>query len=185
MHGCGRPDKAGRYPCGYLGKRSDLCSHPIWDVPVGFEYIPLVGRRCLTRPKSDNGRRIVPIIPQLGTVIHRYLELVKDGPNPYGLIFREPDGKPIERAVDIASFRDLLGRAGIPNPEKRYGHDCRSSAISLMFSAGVDPGKIRRIFGHSSIIMSEYHRRVPKEELLEGMEAIGDKLDLKQIEWKA
>ena len=50
---------------------------------------------------------------------------------------------------------------------------------------GVDPGKIQRIIGHSSLAMSEYYRRVPKEELFEGMETIGDRLDLKQIEWKA
>ncbi len=41
------------------------------------------------------------------------------------------------------------------------------------------------IFGHSSIVMSEYYRRVPREGLLASMESIGGMLDLKQIEWKA
>lgn len=79
----------------------------------------------------------------------------------------------------------MLAKAGVPSPETRYGHECRNSVVSLLFSMGVDPGKIQRIIGHSSLAMSEYYRRVPKEELFEGMETIGDRLDLKQIEWKA
>lgn len=182
LHGCGSPDKDGRYPCGY--KQGRFCPSGIPDVPVGFDMIPLSGRWFLTRPKSHTGR-VVPIIPQLGTVVHRYLEAVKDEPNPYGLIFHRPDGTPIDKNDDIISFRALLSKAGVPSPETRYGHECRNSVVSLLFSMGVDPGKIQRIIGHSSLAMSEYYRRVPKEELFEGMETIGDRLDLKQIEWKA
>lgn len=49
----------------------------------------------------------------------------------------------------------------------------------------VDAGIIQRIVGHSSVEMSEHYRTVPVEDLMRGMETIGDGLDLKQIEWKA
>lgn len=127
----------------------------------------------------------MPIIPQLGIVLHRYLVAVKDMPNPYGLVFREPDSRPIDALDDRALFRDLMRKAGIPDYEHRYVHECRNSVVSLLFSMGVDAGIIQRIVGHSSLAMSEHYRTVPIEDLMHGMETLGDKLDLKQIEWRA
>lgn len=181
LHGCGKADGRGVYPCGW--KNGSCCPKGVWDTPPGFDMIPLLGTLCLTPPKTRTGR-VVPIIPPLGTVMHRYLELVKDEPNPFGLIFHDVNGSPLDKKKDLEGFRRLLAKAGVPHPEKRYGHECRNSVVSLLFSMGVDPGKIQRIVGHSSLQMSEYYRRVPKEELLAGMETLGDKLDLKQIEWK-
>ena len=128
----------------------------------------------------------MPIIPQLGTVVHRYLEATENIiPNPYNLIFRTREGLPLSALDDRATFRDLMRRAGIPDYENRYGHECRNSVVSLLFHMKVDPGIIQRIVGHSSVEMSEHYRTVPVEDLMRGMETIGDKLDLKQIEWKA
>lgn len=181
LHGCGKADRNGVYPCGY--KAGGRCSNPVWDVPPGFDMVPLSGSKCLTRPKTHTGR-VVPIIPELGTVMHRWLESMEGMPNPYGLLFPAASGMPLRPADDLASFRDLLRRAGVPNPEDRYGHECRNSVVSLLFSMKVDPGKIQRIVGHSSLAMAEYYRRVPAEELLAGMETMGDRLGLRQIEWK-
>lgn len=180
MHGCGQPDN-GRYPCGQ--RMPSRCPHAMWLVPEGYDMIHLYRRFALTPPKSHRGK-VVPIIPQLGIVLHRYLEAVEDMPNPYGLVFREPDGRPIDALDDRALFRDLMKKAGIPDPEHRYVHECRNSVVSLLFSMGVDAGIIQRIVGHSSLAMSEHYRTVPIEDLMHGMETIGDKLDLKQIEWK-
>lgn len=182
MHGCGEPD-GDRYPCGHHRRAAYLCSNPIWDVPFGFDFIPTTGALCLVRPKTGKPR-IVPIIPQLGEVLHRYLQLVKDEPNPYGLLFHKPDGSPYGHHEDRAAFHDLLVRAGVPDADKRHIHECRRTMVSRLHSEGVDPGKIQRIIGHSSAQMDEYYRDVPKEELLAGMETLGDRLDLKGIDWK-
>lgn len=180
-HGCGERGADGRYPCGY--RMAAKCPRWAWRVPDGFDMIPLEGRFCLTAPKSKRGRPM-PVIPQLGAVMRRYLEATRDVPNPYGLVFRNRDGSPIDPVDDLASFRRLMERAGIPDPERRYGHECRHSVVSLLFSMGVDPGVIQRVIGHSSLAMSEHYRHVPWDELLDGMERIGDRLDLKRIEWK-
>lgn len=58
-------------------------------------------------------------------------------------------------------------------------------AFQHTFHMKVDAGIIQRIVGHSSVEMSEHYRTVPVEDLMRGMETIGDGLDLKQIEWKA
>lgn len=182
LHGCGRPH-GDAYPCGHHRRAAYKCSTPVWDVPFGFDFIPTVGSLCLVRPKTGRPR-VVPVIPQLGEVLHRYLVLVGDEPNPFGLLFHKPDGSPYGPHEDRAAFHDLLVRAGVPDADKRHIHECRRTMVSRLHSEGVDPGKIQRIIGHTSAAMDEYYRDVPKEELLAGMETIGDKLDLKQIEWQ-
>lgn len=181
-HGCGEPGRDGRYPCGF--KRPSRCPRGIWVVPDGFDMIPLCQSYALTPPKSQRGS-VKPIIPQLGTVVHRYLEATSDLiPNPYNLLFRTRDGNPISPRADMLAFRDLMERAGVNDPDSRYGHECRRSVATFLFDQGVDPGIIKRLIGHSSVEMSEYYRDVSADKLMEGMETIGDKLDLKQIEWK-
>lgn len=180
-HGCGEPDRNGVYPCGW--KKPYRCPEYVWLVPRGYDMIPLTGRFCLTPPKSQRGM-VKQIIPPLATAVHRYLEATKDVPNPYGLLFRMPNGKPIGADHDLAAFRDLMRRSGIPDWEHRYGHECRNGAISLLFDMGVDPGIIRRIVGHSSVEMSEHYRTVPQSVLMAGMEKMEAPLDLRQIEWK-
>ncbi|MBT1161288.1 tyrosine-type recombinase/integrase [Bifidobacterium sp. SO1] len=180
-HGCGERDKNGLYPCGY--KMPSKCPYSRWVAPDDYDMIPLCGRFALTPPKSHRGKTI-PVVNQLAEVTRRYLEATKDIPNPYNLLFRTLEGMPIDATDDRATFRDLMRKAGIPDPEHRYGHECRNSAATILFSMGVDPGIIQRILGHSSIAMSEHYRTVPIEELFAGMETIGEKLDLEQIEWK-
>ncbi|NMM98079.1 tyrosine-type recombinase/integrase [Bifidobacterium olomucense] len=181
MHGCGESDGRGVYPCGQ--KRPMLCPDAQWVVPDDFDMIHLYKRFALTPPKAQRGS-VKPLIPELGTVIHRYLEATKDVPNPYGLLFRTEKGLPIDANDDRRGFRELMRKADIPDYQHRYVHECRNSVASLLFKMGVDPGIIQRILGHSSIEMSEHYRTVPIEDLLSGMETIGEKLDLKQIEWR-
>lgn len=180
LHGCGEPDRNGVYPCGF--RMPYKCPMREWDTPIGFDMVHLTGALCLTPPKSQRDR-IVPIPIPLGTALVRYRELVQDEPNPYNLIFHQPNGRPINRLADLRSFRDLMRRSGIPDYEKRIGHECRNTAVSRLFREGVDPGKIQRIIGHSSLAMSEYYRRVPKEELLVDMERLYPETGLNQIEW--
>ena len=179
-HGCGEPSR-GVWPCGF--ERPSKCPEWRWAEPDGFDKVPLTGQYCLTPPKSKRGK-VVPIIPALGEVVHRYLEATVDVPNPYGLVFRRLDGGPLDSVRDLREFRELMRAAGIENPEGRYGHECRNSVVSLLFSMRVDPGIIQRIVGHSSLAMSEHYRSVPVEELMAGMETIGDGLGLAQIGWR-
>lgn len=180
QHGCGEPDGSGRYPCGYLRRGSYRCPQAVWDVPPGFDFIPLDGSLCLVRPKTGKPR-IVPLPPMLATALHRYVEHVGGEPNPHGLLFHTPDGRPFTAAQDRERFRDLMRRAGIPNADERHGHECRRTVVSKLSSEGVDPGKIQRIIGHSSIAMTEYYRDIPQEELLAGMEKLDEAYDLKRI----
>ncbi|MFT8988349.1 MAG: tyrosine-type recombinase/integrase [Bifidobacterium psychraerophilum] len=179
-HGCGEPVRS-LYPCGK--KRPSFCTNPQWRVPVGYDITPLWGRWCLTRPKSKTGR-IVPIIPLLAQVMQTYLKATAKQPNPYGLVFHRPDGRPIEPDDDERAFRELMKNAGIDNPSIRYGHETRHSTVTLLSSMGVDVGLIMQIVGHSSIAMVEHYRHADITERLKAMETLDSSLNLTQIQWK-
>lgn len=83
------PDQSGRYPC--WRKRAFMCPDAEWVIPDGYDMIPLRNSIALSPPKSQRGS-VKPIIPVLGTVMHRYLEATRDVPNPYGLLFRTAEG---------------------------------------------------------------------------------------------
>ncbi len=178
-HGCGEPVK-GMYPC--RKKRPSFCTNPRWRVPDGYDITPLWGRWCLTRPKSKTGR-VVPIIPMLAQVMQSYIRATASQPNPYGLVFHRPDGRPIEPDDDERAFRDLMREAGIAEPEKRSGHETRHSTVTLLSSMGVDVGLIMQIVGHSSIAMVEHYRHADITERLRAMETLDARLDLRAIEW--
>ncbi len=180
QHGCGEPNGSGIYPCDH--RRAAYCPQSIWRVPEGFDIVPMTGRWCLTRPKSKTGR-IVPIIPILAQVMSSYLEATELDDNPYGLLFHDKHGNPINPADDEKEFRDLMREAGIPNPEKRRGHETRHSTVTLLSSMGVDVGLIMQIVGHSSIAMVEHYRHADITERLNAMQTLDSSLNLSQIEW--
>ncbi|MDF7665751.1 tyrosine-type recombinase/integrase [Bifidobacterium sp. ESL0745] len=179
-HGCGLPDANGRYPCG-KGK-GGLCPKAVWRVPDGYEMRPLTGAFVLSRPKSKTGR-IVPIIPPLAEALKRYRKATRTQPNPYGLIFRQPDGSPISGHVDNNRFDDLM-LASCIDPTKHTGHETRHSVVTLLASAGVDFQLIEEIVGHSSIAMVEHYRHADDSERMRAMEKMDNKLGLEQIGWK-
>lgn len=164
VHGCGQPNQ-GEYPCGR--KKPAMCPDAQWLIPDGYDMRPLCGSYALTRPKSRTGR-IVPIVPPLLEAMRRYREASKNIPNPYGLIFRRPDGMPISKKDDMAAFRQLMSQAGI-NPDAHTGHETRYSAVTLLASQGVDLQLIQEIVGHSSEAMTMHYRTAGLDERKQAM----------------
>lgn len=159
-HGCGEPDTRGHYPCGM--KRGGNCPDAEWQVPDGFAMRHLTGRWCLKRPKSGK-TRIVPLTDELAEVIQRYLTYTADWPNPYGLLFRRPNGEPITTQQDTREFKALLVACGM-DPTERHGHETRYSAVTLMRRAGADLKTVEEIIGHTSTAVDNIYRTVEMEE---------------------
>lgn len=172
-HGCGQPVK-GRYPCGM--KRGGNCPQGEWAVPDGFKMRHLVNRWCLKSTKSKKGR-MVPIVPELAEVLRRYLDATRDWPNPYGLLFRNPDGSPVTPKQDAAEFKQWLERAGL-DPTARFGHETRYSAVTLMRRGGGDQKAVEEIIGHTSIQVDNIYRTVDMEEKQQTAGLIGAALDM-------
>lgn len=146
-HGCG--DKTGdSWPCGR--KHGSRCTSPVWDMPIKFEYQPLVDSLVLTRPKSEAGKRWVPIIKPLQVALTR-LRDVDCGPNPYSLVFHRGDGYPVTPTEDNRAWNDLLGAAEIEKDGRTLTlHSARKTAATVLRAAGADEQTRMEILGHNS-----------------------------------
>lgn len=172
-HGCGKADD-GSWNCGR--ERAAYCTNPILRVPDGFVMRRLTNSLCIKRPK--NGRsRWIPLSPELVEVTRRYLNAVRDRPNPLGLLFPNPDGSPRTVKQDNAEFDMLLEKAGM-DPKQRTGHETRYSAVTLMRRAGVDRKAEREIIGHVDDRVDDMYMTVDAEQKMMAVEAIGRQLRL-------
>jgi len=150
-HGCG----------GTCGKsRGGSCPKRRLIMADDLEYRQLEGRLCLVRPKSGKARTY-PLIPELEEALRRYLA-ANTGPNPHGLIWRQPDGRPITDAQDQEAWRTILFEAGVIDEEQRKEprlrkpgtpdtpttHWARHTTSTVLMELGVDAKIIGEIVGH-------------------------------------
>lgn len=165
-HGCGRLDDDA-WRCGK--KRAGSCSGRRLRIPDGFEYQQLNGRLCLIRPKSGKPR-YVPLMPALAEALRRYLIKTADRPNPYGLIWRKPNGEPYLWGEDEQTWRDLLFEAGIIAQDQRAPgspvpttHWARHTTATVLMELGVDAKIIGEIVGHQSEAVTRRYQHVSSE----------------------
>ena len=116
-------------------------------------------------------------MPELAEVLRRYLDATRDWPNPYGLLFRNPDGSPVTPKQDAAEFKQWLERAGL-DPSTRFGHETRYSAVTLMRRGGGDQKAVEEIIGHTSIQVDNIYRTVDMEEKQQTAGLIGAALGM-------
>lgn len=176
-HGCG-VQRGGEWPCGRI--RGSACPDGDWRIPDDFEYRHIVGRWCLTRPKSVVGREI-PLIPQHVDLIDAYLERHRDEPNPHGLLWRKSDGMPYFKKEDSQEWRNLLHRAGVitadqtaPGKSPVDGHMARHTTVTLLASLNVDFHLIGEIVGHSTEEVTKIYRHARLEEKRAAVQLLGD-----------
>jgi integrase len=151
VHGCG-PQDDGKWPCGFV--RPGYCPEAVWRFPRG-DYRECTGTLCWTRPKTAAGRRIIPIVPALAEI----LESIRE-PNPHGLVFHHPDGRPIDQEQDQKAWKALLIAANIPHLPQ---HSIRHSTATLLLEAGVDVHVVQSVIGHSDIAMTRGYQHVDVE----------------------
>lgn len=148
VHGC---TNANGPTC---GKKKGRCPQRKPFVPRGFEHIPLHKNLALTRPKTAASRRGLPILPELARLLAAEKERAAErGPNPHGLVFHEPDGRPIGGRDDDRRWRAALAAAGLPYVTR---HTARNTAATLLEESGVDEATRMQILGHVSVTA---HRR--------------------------
>lgn len=173
QHGCRQT--GGRPSCGR--KTAGTCPQRRFRIPDGYAMRRLEGRWTLSRPKSKTGR-IVPIIPALAQVLER-LKTEDKGPNPYNLMFHEPDGRPIDPKDDSRRFKQLMEASGI-DPTIHTGHETRHSVVTLLMATGADVMLVQEIVGHSSAAMVEHYRHAGLTERAAAMNHIGSALGIEE-----
>lgn len=118
-------------------------------------------------PKTDRGRRAVPLDPETVRVLQdhrrRQLQERKAASSTYqdhGLIFCRPDGRPLDPDVVTHTFRRLAARAELP--VIRF-HDLRHTFATLSLKAGIPTEVVSRILGHRNPVITQlfYQHAVP------------------------
>lgn len=152
VHGCG-DQVDGKYPCGRL--RPAWCPDSQWRFRGNFR--PCSGTLAWTRPKTVAGTRVIPLLPQLAEIL---LQIRDCEPNPHGLVFHLPDGRPISQEIDQRAWAQLLKDAGVAHAGQ---HSIRHSTATVLLDAGVDVRIIQAVIGHSDLAMTREYQHVNLE----------------------
>lgn len=139
-------------------------------------------------PKSEAGKRVVPLIPLVRAGLQRRLALLAEerlaaGPLWAGLdfVFVGPLGWPLWPEQLRRAFKDFLKRHGLPL-ETRV-HDLRHQAATMLEAAGVSI-EVRQLWlGHSEPEQSSFYTHPGRAALRDGatkFQAYMDKLQNKQ-----
>lgn len=141
VHGCGGT-------CGRV--RPGWCPARRWDLPPDFEHEVCHRSLVWTRPKTEAGGRLVPIITPLLANL-RALH-TRQGVNPHDLVWHYPDGRPIGPREDYKSWKALLIKAKViaPQDETLPLHVARHTTATLLRAAGVDEQTRMEIIGHAT-----------------------------------
>lgn len=187
-HGCGDPvgkwpNGRTKYPCDNWNANN--CPQRRLDLPADYEYRHIDGGLYWTRPKSNAGWRILPLVDPLRSILERHMAAHPD--NPWGLVFTWTNEKneirPIDPDQDTRLWRTVLAATGIDKDVPLHG--LRHTAVDLLYEAGVDEDLIPLIVGHSDRAMSRSYKTRSKAQqarirgALEQMSAL---LTPKQIE---
>lgn len=137
----------------------------IKDASRDYEYRHLRNKLYLTRPKSEQGWRIIPLVEPLASYLRRHI-----GDRTEGLVFTDADGQAWNPDRITAAWTDLL--AELKFPDDIVLHGARRTTITLLYAAGVHPQVIREIAGHSTLDMTQHYRdRGDRAQLTSAMES--------------
>ena len=117
--------------------------------------------------KTRTARRDVPILPELGSILHAFK--VAQGGLSTGLLFRTRSGRPI-RSDDVRRrwLHPLLEELGIPTAGC---HAFRHGLPGRLDELGLSPASIQRFMGHATLAMTERYLNRSTADLREQLEA--------------
>lgn len=177
-HGCGDPDGR-RWPC--KRRFGGDCPQRHLLVPDGFEYRQLDGALCLVRPKTEKGKRVIPLVPWM---VQALADWKRRAPaSPHDLVWPRPNGRPQTADGDAESWREMQDTAQVARVDgtegRRYGiHEMRHSTATLLLESGVDPETVKSVMGHSSIVTSRGYMHVGQPLARDAMEKVAGRLGL-------
>jgi integrase len=114
----------------------------ISKAPADWEYRHLRSTLYLSRPKSQSGWRVIPLVEPLKTIL-----TLQVGKQREGLVFTR-DGLPWDPDGATKAWSAVLADAGLPTDVVLHG--ARHTVVDLLYEAGVPEAVISEIVGHSS-----------------------------------
>lgn len=174
VHGCAPEDADPE--CGHKLARS--CPTRRFRVPDDHESRHLVDAYHLVRPKSRAGYRVAPLLEPVRDALQQWQKVAPE--SPYGLVWPEANGRPMNDKHDRAEWHALQARAKVAHPAGRpyHVHECRNFAATMLLEADVPEHVVTDLLGHSSVATSLRYRTRRREPLLEAMQRVGERLQL-------
>jgi integrase len=147
-------------------------------VPRSYECRRLVGAWHLVRPKTQRGRRVIPIVPWMETALTGWRDAAPH--SPHDLVWPRLDGRPASDRDDTEEWHALQCAAGVGHPAGRWFHlhEARNTTATLLLEAGIDPEVIKAILGHSSIVTSRSYMTVHDAMIRDAMQKVAERLQL-------
>jgi integrase len=144
-------------------------------IPDDYEHQRLHGSVCLVRPKSRQGKRIVPMSPDLEAALIRWRDVA--WPSEHDLVWPRGPGDGRGRAAndDRADWYALQDLAGVARPDgTRYQlHELRHTAATVMQTSGIPLEVIRLILGHSIAATTAEYAHVDRSLTEHAVRALG------------
>jgi len=104
------------------------------------------GHRAIGAPKTDRGRRVVNIPPQIVEELREHLDTYVD-PDGRSLVFVGPKGGPLRRANFHTVWAPAREAAGLP---EIHFHDLRHTGNTLAAATGASTAELMHRMGHAS-----------------------------------
>lgn len=151
-------------------KRAGSCPQRELDVEDSFEVRDIDGSGLvLTRPKSEDSTRVIPLAPALVDALKRRR---RSNITP-GLVWTREDGRPIDPKNDAAAWDDVLKAHDLPDVPL---HAARHTTATLLLEQGVDAEVIKQLLGHSQIVTTRGYQHVSLELARRAVDDLGQSL---------
>lgn len=160
-HGCGGK-------CATTNHRG--CPDRVMATLPGFEYQQLKGNLCLVKPKTRGSSRLIALPAPLLLSLRDHWDRTAYGP---GLVWRTPDGDPIDGGADRKAWHGILAAAGVDDTDQ---HSARHTTATLLLALGVPEDVRLAILGHSAVVDAYQHVDLTMQRA--AMEKLGESLAL-------
>lgn len=124
-----------------------LTPREVEGLPAGVECMPLGNGMYRTRPKTEKGRRAIPLPDALAGRLLDYIE--HNGVNSDGLVFHHDNGLPLTGRVERAHWAKALDRVGLDHGY--VPHSARHTTATILNRLGLDDVTRMAIMGHSRV----------------------------------
>ncbi len=169
-HGCLSED--GEPTCGRV--RVSYCPKARLLLPEGvFDVVMLEGVYALLSPKSIASTRMIPAPPPLVDALRVHRKATLARPNPHGLVWTTPTGRPIARRLDSEAFDAMLRAAGVTDVPL---HAARDTTATLLLELGVDAKVIQSVLGHASAATTRGYQHVRLDLARQALDGLGEAL---------
>ena len=144
-----------------------LTKREVEGLPKGVECTPLGNGMYRTRPKTEKGRRAIPLPEALADQLLAYIE--RHGVNGDGLVFHDDEGLPLTGSVERRRWYRALDRVG----HEYVPHSARHTTATILNRLGLDDVTRTAIMGHSRVsTTNEIYTHVELDRLVAATDGV-------------